>query len=257
MRLKKQAGPPKLLRWGINWNDVVFRHHRRRRRRASRASGSGGIPTPMRSPSQLLQRRRQQRVNRAGPVRPGPRTGPGPGGARFGSAAAGPAPAAAANLHLAGRRPASGSGWVWGSGARGARRLRQLHHLHSAGRRPADSGIRLRPDVGRRRAGSSLASTTPSSAPGGSPYGIRLRPGVGRRRKGSSPASTTSMICTLRAAVRHPAPAVLRAAVRHPAQQYLKRYFPWSEVPLLFPHFFTFPSYLHRLLRGEARPVPV
>ena len=60
------------------------------------------------------------------------------------------------------------------------------------------SGIRLRPGVGRRRAGSSLASTTPSSALCGPPSGIRLRPGVGRRRVESSPASTTPFAALVR-----------------------------------------------------------
>ncbi len=43
----------------------------------------------------------------------------------------------------------------------------------------AVSGIRLRPGEGRQRAGSSLASTAPSSALCGAPSGIRLQPGVG------------------------------------------------------------------------------
>ncbi len=43
----------------------------------------------------------------------------------------------------ASRRPAPGSGRVWGGGARGARRLRQPHHLHSAGRRPAPGSSRV------------------------------------------------------------------------------------------------------------------
>ncbi len=75
---------------------AFLHHHRRRCRCTSRCSCSGGIPTPMQS----LRRRRQQRkqrddANRAGPVwpgtvRPGPRTGPGPGSDRLG-----PVPAAA------------------------------------------------------------------------------------------------------------------------------------------------------------------
>ncbi len=64
----------------------------------------------------------------------------------------------------------------------------------------------LRPGVGRRRAGSSLASTTPSSALCGPPSGIRLRPGVGRRRAGSSLASTTpsSALCGPPSGIRSP-----------------------------------------------------
>jgi hypothetical protein len=52
----------------------------------------------------------------------------------------------------------------------------------AAVRHPAPAGCE--PTVGRRRAGSSPASTTPSSALCGPPSGIRLRLGAGRRRAG-------------------------------------------------------------------------
>jgi hypothetical protein len=61
----------------------------------------------------------------------------------------------------------------------------------------------LRPGVGRRRAGSSLASTTPSSALCGPPSGIRLRPVPAARPGGDGRTDYQICCCCL----ARPAPA--------------------------------------------------
>jgi hypothetical protein len=131
------------------------------------------------------------------------------------------------------------SAWRFGSGqgccARGARRLRQHHIMHSAGRLPAAGFDRLQ----RCRARGDR-QLRPSSALCGPPSGSRLLPVAGPRHAGASPASTPpsaalcgplsgswlcslceelagfddTIICTLQAAVRQPAPAGCRAAAR-------------------------------------------
>jgi hypothetical protein len=53
------------------------------------------------------------------------------------------------------------------------------------------SGSRLRPVPGLRRAGGLLAPTTPPSALYGPPFGSRLRPVAGLQHMGGSPAPTT------------------------------------------------------------------
>jgi hypothetical protein len=99
-----------------------------------------------------------------------------------------------------------------------------------------------RPGVGRQRAGSSLALTTPSSAVILHSAGSSPASGSGRVWGGSArelAGFDNSIICTLRAAVWHPAPAgrgaaacgelagfdsfticTLRAAVRHPGRRH-------------------------------------
>jgi hypothetical protein len=91
-------------------------------------------------------------------------------------------------LYSAGRSPAAGSCRFQSCCSRGARRLRLHHPLHSAGRRPAASSGWWH-SYGAR--GGSLAPTKPSSA-------------------SYEPPS----FCTLRAAVRQPAPACCWTAAR-------------------------------------------
>jgi hypothetical protein len=96
-----------------------------------------------------------------------------------------------------------------------ARWLRRQHPLHSTGRSPAIGFCRLQ-GCGAR--GGSLAPTTPSSALCGPPSGSRPRPGAGLRRVGRLAGSDDNILCTLRAAIRQPAPAGCRAAARGEAR---------------------------------------
>ena len=118
----------------------------------------------------------------------------------------------------------------------------RLHHLlHATGRSPAAGSCRLQGCCSRGLAGSdtttpctpaagscrlhccdarggSLAPTTTSSALYGPQSGNRLLPVAGLRRAGRLAGSDYTILCTLRAAIRQPAPAGCRAAARGEAR---------------------------------------
>ena len=122
-----------------------------------------------------------------------------------------------------------------------ATRLRRHHPLHSTGRRPAAGSGRL---LGCCSLGGLLAPTTPSFARCGPQSGSRLLPVAGLllpgarrlrhhhslhsgsrllpvallRRAGRLAGSDDNILCTLRAAIRQPAPAGCRAAARGEAR---------------------------------------
>jgi hypothetical protein len=112
--------------------------------------------------------------------------------------------------------------------------------------------------VERRRAGSSPASTTSSSALYGPPSCIQLRPGVERRRAGSSPASSLRQLHHLHSEGSRPVSGSGSIVGRRPASgsgcTSRGRKYPFYP---LISDVFTFPKHLHRFLRGEARLVPV
>jgi hypothetical protein len=103
-----------------------------------------------------------------------------------------------------------------------ARWLRRQHPLHSTGRSPAIGFCRLQGCCAR---GGSLAPTTTSSALYGPQSGNRLLPVAGLRRAGRLAGSDYTIFCTLRAAIRQPAPAGCRAAARGEAR-WLRRQHP-------------------------------
>jgi hypothetical protein len=103
------------------------------------------------------------------------------------------------HLHSAGR-PVFGSGWVWGSDAREARWLGPLHHLHSAGRRPASGSGWVWAATRGELAGldNSIICTLRAAVQHQAPAGC------GAATREELAGLDNSIICTLRAAVRHP-----------------------------------------------------